>query len=69
MKRIHFFNCFKIDDAVKSALNAFNKEAGYPVQGNTNKEQEPERGMNFYKSKKPPFSLVKLLAIVKNIFL
>ncbi len=71
MKRIIFFKCFKIDDAVQSGLQAFNKEAGYPVSKNTNEENNNEsvKELNFHTSKKSLFNLVKLLAILKNIFL
>jgi hypothetical protein len=69
MKRIHFFNCFKVEDAIQSGLRAFNKEAGYPVHGNNKVQDAYEPEKEFHTSKKSLFNLVKLLAILKNIFL
>ena len=69
MKRITFFKCFKIDDAIRSGLRSFNKEAGYPIDESNKLQQEPDNKLNLHTGKKSLFNMVKLLAILKNIFL
>ncbi len=68
MKRIIFFKCFKIDEAIQTGLQSFNKEAGYPVHEKEEQSDEYAKQMNSHFNKKPFLKVVKLLAILKNIF-
>ncbi len=70
MKRITFFKCYNIDDAVRSGLQSFSKEAGYKAHEDIkgNEGGEAIKQTHYQKHNKPLFTMLKLLAVLKIFF-